>query len=453
MIPRSRARHRAFAPSSPTQRPTGRPRPRLWGLAFAAAFAGVPGWLYQDAAAQTAVEATMVLEGDVAAVYTNGRFVIWNPQRGSARAAGAMSMAAARPAGAAQAEPDPVAAMEASLDVVAKAPIAADGTFRIAVDVDAPREVFFYVLGAVSPEGHRMAPVKGQNFILEPGNLTLTMDERARFTLAGGKYNDAVFNAWRRSDEYVQAEARKRALQTPADGETEAARRERVDAMQAAQNRIYDLETEGRAHIAKNHPDPLVRRLTIETAWLHGPWVLESLRGLAELTPDDPWVVERLARSEAAAEKRAKSQRIATGTDILDFTAETLDGESVRLADVRAECKVVLLEFWASWCGPCRVEIPHMKQAYQRHRGAGFEIVSFTIDNDREDWEIASEEEDLPWINLGMGEDAEAAKAYSVTGVPLNFLVDAATGEILAKDLRGHHLDESARRTAAPGKV
>ena len=66
---------------------------------------------------------------------------------------------------------------------------------------------------------------------------------------------------------------------------------------------------------------------------------------------------------------------------------------------------------------------------------------SFTVDDDRLDWEIASEEEDLPWFDTGMGMEHEAALAYRVTGVPKNFLVESGTGNIVAKDLRGHHLD------------
>ena len=208
-------------------------------------------------------------------------------------------------------------------------------------------------------------------------------------------------------------------------------------------DRMLTLETEGRERVATTHPDPLVRRLTLETTWLGGPWMLAAWRGLAELTPDDAWVLERLAQAEEGAAKRARErQKFAIGAGIRDFVADTLDGESVRLADIRADSSYVLLEFWASWCGPCRVEIPHMKEAYDRYRDAGFEIVSFTIDDDREDWEIASEEEQLPWPNLGMGRDAEAPVAYDVTGVPKNYLVESSTGEIVAKDLRGHHLDE-----------
>jgi thiol-disulfide isomerase/thioredoxin len=288
-----------------------------------------------------------------------------------------------------------------------------------------------------------MAPVKGNGFILEPGKLELTMNARGRFVIEGGYYNDEVYNSWRLSDEYKAAEADMTRLYTTVEGESEQDKRRRLDLAAEAQQTYLSIESEGRSRIARTHPDPAVRRLTIETTWLSGPWMLEALRGLAELTPEDPWVVERLARAEESAAKRAEERRrFAIGADIRDFTADTLEGEAVNLADVRANSRLVLLEFWASWCGPCRVEIPHMKEAYDRYRAKGFEIVSFTIDEDREAWVEASDEEDLPWINLGMGPEAEAPTAYSVTGVPKNYLVDSGTGDIVAKDLRGHKLDE-----------
>ncbi|MYJ75769.1 MAG: AhpC/TSA family protein [Gammaproteobacteria bacterium] len=379
----------------------------------------------------------MVLEGDVSALYANGDFVVWNPKDGSGR--GAM-MAAATPVGKPGDKPPSI---ESTLDVVAKAPIGSDGKFRLEAVADNPRRVYFYVLNAVSPQGHRMAPVKGNAFILEPGDLTLTMSERGRFVIEGGAYNDAVYNAWRLSDEYMAAEADQARLYTPVDGESEQDKRRRLDMAAEAQQRVLSLESEGRAHIATTHPEAMARRLTIETTWLSGPWMLDALRGLAEMTPEDPWVLQRLAAAEAGAAKRAEERkRFAIGQDIRDFTADTLEGEAVRLADVRADSRLVLLEFWASWCGPCRVEIPHMKEAYDRYREKGFEIVSFTIDDDREAWEEASAVEELPWINLGMGPEAEAPVAYNVTGVPKNYLVDSRTGDIVAKDLRGHKLDE-----------
>ena len=380
---------------------------------------------------------TFVLEGDLSSLYASGNFVVWSPKKAGGKSAGAMM---------APASGNQPTSLEASLDVVAKAPIGPDGTFRVEAAAEQPRQVFFYVLDAMSLDGRRMAPVKGNAFILEPGQLRLHMNRRGRFHIEGGKYNDAVYNAWRRSEEYMAAQAEYARLISPPEGESEDAKRERDQQAQETFQKILNLETEGRIQVAGTHPDPLVRRLAIETTWLGGPWILEALRGLAELTPDDPWVIAELARTEQFEAKRAKERkRFAVGAEIRDFTAETLDGESIRLADVRASSKAVLVEFWASWCGPCRVEIPHMKKAYARYKDQGFEIVSFTIDDEREDWEQASEEEDLPWFDLGMGQEADAPQAYGVTGVPKNYLVDSRSGDILARDLRGYDLDEALK--------
>ena len=398
------------------------------------------------AATPVAVQADeFVLEGDLSAFYASGNFVVWEPKQSEQGGAVRMSMSAATPAKPAQAASSTAKPAQAArpYDVIAESPLMADGTFRVEGTVETPRRAYFYVLDAVGPEGHRLAPMKGNAFILEPGRLRLHMSRRGQFHIEGGQLNDAVYNSWRRSAPYVEAQAQYQRLIRSVDGETEDERRRRVDQAAAVFDGMLTLETEGRARIATTHPDPFVRRLTLATTWLGGDWMLEAWRGLAALTPDDSWVQERLASAEEGAAKRAEERRrFAVGAGIRDFVAETLDGESVRLADVRAESSYVLLEFWASWCGPCRVEIPHMKEAYDRYRDEGFEIVSFTIDDDREDWEIASEEEQLPWPNLGMGRDAEAPLAYNVTGVPKNYLVEASTGEIVAKDLRGHHLDE-----------
>ena len=383
----------------------------------------------------------MVLEGDLSSFYASGDFVVWTRKPQEEQAAGAsMSMAATSTSTSASSKEEPPS-FESTHNVIAKVPLAQDGSFRIEVPVEQPRIVNFNVLNAIGLEGQRWGSVKGQSFVLEPGNLRITLNNGRRFVIHGGEYNDAVFNSWKTSEEFIQATAENDRLWRPVEGETEEQRRTRVDLASAAQRRVIDIESNTRAEVSTTHPDPLVRRLVIESTWLLGPWYLGALRGLAEMTPDDPWVIDRLAAAEAAAVKRAAARRIAVGTDIIDFTAETLDGDSARLADVRARSEIVLVEFWASWCGPCRTEIPHMKQAYEEHKPKGFEIVSFTIDDEREDWVLASDEEDIPWLNLGMGREAEAPTAYSVTGVPANYLVDSETGKILATNLRGHHLD------------
>ncbi len=440
--------------------------------------------------AETPPTNLLQLEGDVSEVYSNGRFVVWTPKaespggivsismtpasagtkvEGSDSNEGASTAATGRSSdpgpGSSMASPAkassgssavsmgaPSTSMSATaismgsstndnMNVIAEAPIE-NGRFSLTHEVSQIQRVYFYVLDAVSESGLRMAPVKGQQFILEPGELTLTMDPRARFVVEGGEYNDAVFNSWKLSEEYVAANEQYNAMLKEPDAETEEERRAQADARRDQFSKILDLESAGREHVATTHPDALARRLTLQTTWLvSGNWYSDALEELKELAPDDPWVALNVERERERAERAAERDKIAVGTPIVDFAAVDLDGESLKLSQAQEDTKIVLLEFWASWCGPCRQEIPNLKKAYENFSDKGFEIVSFTIDDDKEAWLRASEEEALPWINLGMGSESEAATKYTVTGVPYNLLFDAESGTIVAKNLRGHDLD------------
>ena len=318
-----------------------------------------------------------------------------------------------------------------------------DGRIFLEGVVDAPANAFLEILNATSREGYRLASIKGHAFVLEPGELTLTMDSRTEFVVQGGRYNDIVVNSWRLSPEYLRVRDDYLRADRPVDGETLADRLARETAAAELFDEMLRLESQGRRRVALGHADPLARKLTIQSTWLRSPWITDALRQLAEMIPHDPWVAESLALEEAYAAEQARAASFGVGSEIREFEAETLDGEIVSVSGAREGKDVVLLEFWASWCGPCRVEIPHMKEAYARYGPLGFEILSFTVDDLREDWVEASEEEDLPWINAGMGIDHPATEAYGVTGVPANFLVEAASGRILARNLRGRKLDEA----------
>ena len=378
------------------------------------------------------------ITADFSAVYEDGEFVVWvSAPKPEGQAASGMAPAASM-SGAAGAS----TSIKDGLNIVAEAPIV-DGRAFVEGTVDEPRNVYFYVLNATGPGGARMAPVKGQSFVLEPGDLALTMDGRAKFVVEGGHYNDIVVNSWRLSPEYLERMNAYNQSVKAVEGESEEQRRARVDRSSEIFNEMLTLESQGRQQVALAHDDLLARKLTIQSTWLRGPWITDAVRRLADETPDDPWVIENLASEEAFAASRARAATFSVGAQIRDFEAETLDGETVSVSGASEGKEVVLLEFWASWCGPCRAEIPHMKQAYAKYGPMGFEIFSFTVDDDREDWVEASEEEGLPWVDAGMGLEHPATEAYGVTGVPANFLVDARSGEIVAKNLRGHKLDEA----------
>lgn len=121
------------------------------------------------------------------------------------------------------------------------------------------------------------------------------------------------------------------------------------------------------------------------------------------------------------------------GDEMKDFS---IDGKS--LAELCKGNKVVILDFWASWCRPCRAEIPNLKEIYNKHHDKGFEIISVSIDNDEAAWKKALEQEQLPWINFRDADDA-VSKLYKVSAVPTMYILDG-DHKLVAENLRGEEL-------------
>lgn len=128
------------------------------------------------------------------------------------------------------------------------------------------------------------------------------------------------------------------------------------------------------------------------------------------------------------------------GDKLPEFTAVTRDGKEISLADIYKDKKLVLLDFWASWCRPCRAEIPNLKKIYADYADKGFDILSISIDREEEPWLKAVEAEELQWTNVRDTDTSIAAK-YNVSAVPTMYLVDA-DGCLVAENLRGEVLAE-----------
>lgn len=118
------------------------------------------------------------------------------------------------------------------------------------------------------------------------------------------------------------------------------------------------------------------------------------------------------------------------------FTLATFEGDEVSLHGVLQEKEMVLVDFWASWCGPCIASFPALKEMYAAYNDMGFEIIGVSIDSTMEAWEGGLEDNELPWINLGEIEGWEGATAttYGVNFIPKGFLIDSE-GCITQKDL------------------
>jgi len=151
--------------------------------------------------------------------------------------------------------------------------------------------------------------------------------------------------------------------------------------------------------------------------------------------------VRQSAQGKEVAARIALLSSIETGKEALDFTQQNLDGNPVRLSSFRG--KYVLLEFWASWCGPCRGENPNLRKQYQLYKDKGLEIIGVSLDHDKQAWKQAIEKDQLPWIHVSdlKGWKNAVSASYGIMGVPANFLIDP-NGRIIAQNLRGETLNK-----------
>lgn len=127
-----------------------------------------------------------------------------------------------------------------------------------------------------------------------------------------------------------------------------------------------------------------------------------------------------------------------TGTRVPEFRGKTPDGKDVTLANICKQNKYVLIDFWASWCRPCRASIPGLKAIYEKHGGKGLEIVSVSIDKEEDAWLKAVKKEAMPWINI-RDVDGKIAGEYHVSSVPTMFIVDSK-GNLIGENLHGEEL-------------
>ncbi|MBK6408182.1 MAG: AhpC/TSA family protein [Flavobacteriales bacterium] len=155
--------------------------------------------------------------------------------------------------------------------------------------------------------------------------------------------------------------------------------------------------------------------------------------------------VDRMEQQAKAGQLQEEQQAkldnlIPVGSEAPDFSQASPEGKQIALSDLRG--KVVLIDFWASWCRPCRMENPNVKKVYDRFHNKGFEILGVSLDKDKSAWTGAIKQDGLPWkhvSDLAFWNNA-VAQQYGVSSIPYTVLVDR-DGKVLAKNLRGPALE------------
>ena len=138
-----------------------------------------------------------------------------------------------------------------------------------------------------------------------------------------------------------------------------------------------------------------------------------------------------------------KQKQTAVGTKFIDFEMKTPDGKPIKLSDYVGKGKVVLVDFWASWCPPCRQEMPNLVEQYELYKGKNFEIVGVSLDKDEAAWKTGIKNLNITWPQMSDLKywQSEGAQLYAVNSIPHTVLIDGE-GTIIARGLHGQELKD-----------
>lgn len=292
-----------------------------------------------------------------------------------------------------------------------------NGQFLIKGNVDAP-EYALLADSRILPESSMQVEM-----FLEPGDIVVTPSSDGGFDVTGTPANDA-FVSYRKSTaelETIYSEAYMSGNRAVIDSVLEVHRSISVDFVRENMDNYAGL------HVLQGVSDEFTDEQILELLGLCPDNLKEC--GLWKQLSDD-------ANNGISLKKNG----------YIDFSQSGIDGKSeISLKSVveKPGNKYVLLDFWASWCGPCMGEMPYLKAVYAKYHSKGLEIFGCSLDRNEEDWKAAVEDGKLGWIHVSdlKAWNNSAAKLYGVRSIPANYLIDCATGAIIATDLRGEALE------------
>ena len=314
-----------------------------------------------------------------------------------------------------------------------------EGRQYVALDSAIIANEAFTFEGVQAPAAYRYLTYEGTasesgidaGFFLENGQINALLQEAPSIT---GTANNDIYQGIQDQLNVLQAQANKLREEIMALPEEEQ------EAKMTEYNAIYEQMDKVQIDaVAPNIGNIVGVELLRSTYYYMSATELESL--LQQVAPEmaeDAFIVRLKEYTE-------KLKATDAGKMFTDFAMKDPEGNDVKLSDYVGKGKLVLVDFWASWCPPCRAEMPNLKKIYEKYKDQGFEIVGVSLDRTHDDWiKKGIEELGLPWKHMSDIKywDCAAAKIYSVSSIPHTMLV-GGDGIILARGLHGEAIEKA----------
>lgn len=304
-----------------------------------------------------------------------------------------------------------------------------NGTFSFSGVADSVRLRFITLDESINPQQENMVPM-----LVESGNMAVNFDTIV--TVTGTKVNE-VYSDFRRQQRALSLQMK--SIRESFDSEKAAGTmtEARDEELRASYDAINDQLTDLDFNFIKDNIGNQLGEFIFRDSY--SKLDEEKQKAILDLASEE---FKADAKIQRLIKRLENYEKVKVGNKFIDFTLNDPEGKEVSLSDFAGKGNYVLIDFWASWCGPCVREMPNVVAAYEKYKSKGFQVVGVSLDQEHESWVKGIKDLNMTWPQMS---DLQYWKSpvvdlYAFNGIPHTVLLDK-DGTILEKNLRGEALD------------